>query len=125
MENFANNYNWRTAGLNTDRDNGNGSLIRISPLLFPLLYNKNITDPYSHISNFSSLTHAHKIAIYSYFIYIIYAKHLDLTKDAHLAHENLIKDLASICIRKMNTFSVSSLLVLKRLIQVNLIIEDL
>ncbi|MCS7474805.1 ADP-ribosylglycohydrolase family protein [Myroides odoratus] len=95
IENFANDYNWRTAGLNTERDNGNGSLMRISPLLFPLLYDKNITYPYSYISNFSSLTHAHKIAIDSCYIYLIYAKHLVLTKDVRLAYESLINDLAS------------------------------
>jgi len=40
IENFANDYNWRIAGLSTERDNGNSSLMRISPLLFSLLYNK-------------------------------------------------------------------------------------
>ena len=96
IENFANDYNWRTAGLNTERDNGNGSLMRISPLLFPLLYDKSITDSYSYISNFSSLTHAHKIAVDSCHIYLIYTKHLALTKDAQQAYESLIQDLASI-----------------------------
>nr|WP_286412813.1 ADP-ribosylglycohydrolase family protein [Myroides marinus] len=47
------------------------------------------------MSNFSSLTHAHKIAIDSCYIYLIYTKHLVLTKDAHLAYENLIYELAS------------------------------
>lgn len=94
IENFANDYNWRTAGLNTERDNGNGSLMRISPLLLPLLCDKSITDPYSYISNFSSLTHAHKIAVDSCYIYLIYAKQLFYTKDPHLAYENLTQELA-------------------------------
>ncbi|KUF41716.1 hypothetical protein AS361_01495 [Myroides marinus] len=95
IENYAYGSNWQDCGMKNENDNGNGSLMRISPLLFPLLYDKSITDPYSYISNFSSLTHAHKIAIDSCYIYLSYAKHLVLTKDAHLAYENLIHELAS------------------------------
>ena len=93
IENFRNDYNWRTAGLNTERDNGNGSLMRIAPLLLPLLFDDTISNPYQYISNFSSLTHAHPISVDSCFIYLTYAKHLYYTKDTTLAFVRLKEEL--------------------------------
>ncbi|MGQ8870115.1 ADP-ribosylglycohydrolase family protein [Myroides sp. TSA_177.3] len=93
IENFRNDYNWRTAGLNTERDNGNGSLMRIAPLLLPLLFDDTISNPYQYISNFSSLTHAHPISVDSCFIYLMYAKHLYYSKDALIAFVRLKEEL--------------------------------
>lgn len=94
IENFANDYNWKTAGLKTERDNGNGSLMRIAPLLLPLLYDKTITDAYQYVSNFSSLTHAHTISVDCCYIYLQYAKHLYHTKDTKLAFVYLKEELS-------------------------------
>lgn len=93
IENFRNDYNWRTAGLNTERDNGNGSLMRIAPLLLPLLFDDTISNPYQYISNFSSLTHAHPISVDSCFIYLMYAKHLYYSKEALIAFVRLKEEL--------------------------------
>lgn len=93
IENFRNDYNWRTAGLNTERDNGNGSLMRIAPLLLPLLFDDAISNPYQYITDFSSLTHAHPISVDSCFIYLMYAKHLYYSKDASIAFVRLKEEL--------------------------------
>lgn len=93
IENFANDYNWRTAGLNTERDNGNGSLMRIAPLLLPLLFDDTISNPYQYVTDFSSLTHAHPISVDSCFIYLMYAKHLYYSKDAPIAFVRLKEEL--------------------------------
>ena len=95
IENYAYGSNWQNCGMANENDNGNGSLMRISPLLLPLLYDKSITDPYRYISNFSSLTHAHNIAVDACYIYLMYAKHLFYTKNALLAYEHLVQELAS------------------------------
>ncbi|MHC5354956.1 ADP-ribosylglycohydrolase family protein [Myroides sp. LJL115] len=95
IENFAYGSNWQNCGMRNENDNGNGSLMRISPLVLPLLYDTSITDPYKYISQFSSLTHAHKIAVDCCYIYLMYAKYLAMTKDAQLAYENLITDLSA------------------------------
>ncbi|WP_158960290.1 ADP-ribosylglycohydrolase family protein [Myroides fluvii] len=95
IENFARDYNWRTAGLNTERDNGNGSLMRIAPLLLPLLYDQTITDPYPYIRDFSSLTHAHPISVDSCFIYLMYAKQLYYAKDVALAFVKMKEELGT------------------------------
>lgn len=91
--NFDQKRDWTTSGLNTEQDNGNGSLMRISPLLFPLLFDKKITDPYSYIANFSSLTHGHALSIDSCYIYLQFAKHLYTTKDTTSAYTELVKEL--------------------------------
>lgn len=93
IENFSNDYNWKTAGLNTERDNGNGSLMRIAPLLLPLLFDDTISNPYQYITDFSSLTHAHPISVDSCFIYLMYAKHLYYSKDAPIAFVRLKEEL--------------------------------
>ncbi|MDM1046055.1 ADP-ribosylglycohydrolase family protein [Myroides sp. 1354] len=93
IENFIADYNWRTTGLNTERDNGNGSLMRIAPLLLPLLYDQTITDPYQYICDFSSVTHAHSISVDSCFIYLMYAKQLYYAKDTALAFVKMKEEL--------------------------------
>ena len=59
-------------------DNGNGSLMRILPIVFYLFY-KNITDEnkiYEIVKSTSSITHGHEISIMGCLIYVIYALNL-------------------------------------------------
>ena len=63
-------------GGRSERDNGNGSLMRILPLAFYLhAYTKN-EEPFGIIHNVSSLTHAHKRSQIACGIYLIIAKSL-------------------------------------------------
>lgn len=94
IENYAYGSNWQNCGMKNERDNGNGSLMRIAPLLLPLLHDKTITDFYQYVSDFSSLTHAHTISVDCCYIYLQYAKHLYHTKDTKLAFTYLKEELS-------------------------------
>ena len=64
------------SGKNDPGANGNGSLMRILPLLF---YVKEISDPqerYEIIRQVSAITHAHERSTLSCFYYLEYARHL-------------------------------------------------
>ncbi|MFD0700130.1 ADP-ribosylglycohydrolase family protein [Myroides pelagicus] len=93
IENYAYGSDWKSCGMRNERDNGNGSLMRIAPLVFPLLYDNTITDKYTYISDFSSLTHGHKIAVDACYIYLCFAEYLILTKDADKAYQQLKQTL--------------------------------
>ena len=66
-------------------ENGNGSLMRMLPLLFYLI-DKPVNERFKVIHEVSSLTHAHERAIIGCFIYIEFAIHLLKLKDKHAAY---------------------------------------
>jgi len=76
------------AGGNTEMDNGNGSLMRILPLLF-YIKDMDIEDRYKHIHDVSSLTHGHIRSVLACFIYIEFAAELLKTKDKYIAFERM------------------------------------
>jgi ADP-ribosyl-[dinitrogen reductase] hydrolase len=55
-----------------EKDNGNGSLMRILPLVFYLEYEKDIEVIYQKVKAVSSITHAHFRSVFACFIYVIY-----------------------------------------------------
>lgn len=60
-------------GLDGEYDNGNGSLMRILPVVFYCYYKKcSESEVYELVKNISSLTHKHEISILACFIYTIY-----------------------------------------------------
>ncbi|PWT71243.1 MAG: hypothetical protein C5B59_18555 [Bacteroidetes bacterium] len=63
------------SGGTTEGDNGNGSLMRILPLVF---YVKDLphNETYDRVREVSSITHAHVRSVLSCFIFIDFAKHL-------------------------------------------------
>ncbi|MBP1650942.1 MAG: ADP-ribosylation/Crystallin [Bacteroidetes bacterium] len=64
-----------TAGGNDEDCNGNGSLMRILPLLF-YIKDLDIHDRYCHVGDVSSLTHRHIRSIACCFIYLEVALHI-------------------------------------------------
>lgn len=60
------------AGGMTESDNGNGSLMRILPLLF-YIRDMTIEDRYDKVLEVSSLTHAHFRSVFACFIYLEFA----------------------------------------------------
>lgn len=65
------------AGGNSERDNGNGSLMRILPIVFYLkYYKKSIEERFKIISDVSCITHGHIRAILACFIYCEFALEL-------------------------------------------------
>lgn len=95
IENYSYERDWKTAGLKGERDNGNGSLMRVAPLLIPLLFDKTISDPHQYINDFSSLTHAHQLSVNCCIIYLEFGVQLYRFKDSALAFEEMKNKLAS------------------------------
>jgi len=76
------------AGGTTGDSNGNGSLMRIAPLLF-ILYNKPVHERYLVIKQVSSLTHAHILSVFACFYYLEYALLLYNGTDGMMAYNIL------------------------------------
>jgi len=108
----------------SDNDNGNGSLMRIMPILFYLqsIYGTKITEynkAMEIIHNVSSLTHAHKRSLIACGIYISVASMLTVDKDLESAvergiynaveyykkHDEFVNELAYYKRLSNNTFS--------------------
>jgi len=62
-----------------EEDNGNGSLMRILPLVFYLQKENDIETIYKKVKEVSSITHAHFRSVFACFIYVIYC--LEILKD--------------------------------------------
>lgn len=69
-------------------ENGNGSLMRILPLVFHIK-NKSISERYSLTKQVSSLTHGHIRSVTSCFYYLEFARHLIDGKDKFETYESL------------------------------------
>jgi len=81
LTNYANGEEPLKSGGTGERDNGNGSLMRILPLFFYLqkTYGENFNEkekPYEIIHNISALTHRHKRSMIACGIYITIADYI-------------------------------------------------
>ena len=81
LTNYANGEEPLKSGGTGERDNGNGSLMRILPVLFYLqkTYGENFNEkekPYEIIHNISALTHRHKRSMIACGIYITIADYI-------------------------------------------------
>jgi ADP-ribosylglycohydrolase len=69
-------------------DNGNGSLMRILPLLF-ILFDKPIKERYDITKQVSSITHGHIRSVIACFYYLEFARQLFLGKNKFEIYKNL------------------------------------
>lgn len=69
----------RNSGNFFAEDNGNGSLMRILPLVFYLQIENDIEVIYLKVKEVSSITHAHFRSVFACFIYVVYC--LEILKD--------------------------------------------
>ena len=74
--------------------NGNGSLMRISPLLFYLL-DKPINERYEITKQVSSITHGHIRSVIACFYYLEFARQLFAQKDKFEIYKNLQTEIAN------------------------------
>ncbi len=81
-------------GVNED-ENGNGSLMRILPLIFHLKAVPSAENRYQLVKDISSITHGHFRSVFSCFVYCEYALKLLRGQDKFEAYEALKKDLES------------------------------
>lgn len=80
------------AGGLMEDDNGNGSLMRILPLLFSITH-LNIEQQYHRVKEVSSITHAHFRSVFACFIYMQVANNLLLGKDAKAAYTTAVNNV--------------------------------
>ncbi|MDD3051133.1 MAG: ADP-ribosylglycohydrolase family protein [Candidatus Cloacimonetes bacterium] len=81
-----------SAGGIDEKSNGNGSLMRILPLLFYLL-NKPINERYNFTKQVSSITHAHIRSVIACFYYLEFAKQIIEGKDKFEIYQNLQSEI--------------------------------
>lgn len=80
------------AGGGGEKDNGNGSLMRILPILF-YVRDMPVEKRFQCISDVSSLTHKHIRSVLACFIYIEFARQILETADKWKAFENTRKEV--------------------------------
>ena len=88
ITNLSNGIHPSLAGGFDEVDNGNGSLMRILPLVI-LLKDLNIEKRFDLVKEVSSITHAHNRSIISCFYYLEFALQLMEGKDKFAIYENL------------------------------------
>jgi ADP-ribosyl-[dinitrogen reductase] hydrolase len=82
------------AGGFDESDNGNGSLMRILPLLFNLL-DKPINERYNITKQVSSITHGHIRSVIACFYYLEFAKQIFEGKDKFEIYKNLQTEVSN------------------------------
>jgi|SRR6218665_146649 len=70
-----------------EKDNGNGSLMRILPLAFHLAKENHTEAIFQKVKEVSSITHAHFRSVFACFIYTIYALELVKKRDKWEAYD--------------------------------------
>lgn len=108
-------------GCKSFRECGNGSLMRIMPVVFYLLKNRN-ADVYDAVRRVSSLTHAHEVCVLACNIYVrlcLEIKELRSNNDANMSdaqmHEFMSAQLRSICEGAKVLFSDEAMKLYERL----------
>lgn len=108
-------------GCKSFRECGNGSLMRIMPVVFYLLKNRN-ADVYDAVRRVSSLTHAHEVCVLACYIYVrlcLEIKELRSNNDANMSdaqmHEFMSAQLRSICEGAKALFSDEAMKLYERL----------
>lgn len=98
VHNIAKGHQPELCGGFEEKDNGNGSLMRILPLVFYLYKENDVEVIYKKVKEVSSITHAHFQSVFACFIYVIYC--LELLKgidkiDAYTNMQNIVSDFLS------------------------------
>ena len=68
-------------GGDSEMDNGNGALMRISPVMFAVLYNKDFQYLINMVRKYSGVTHRHPRSVLGCVIYVFFLKRLFLHED--------------------------------------------
>jgi ADP-ribosyl-[dinitrogen reductase] hydrolase len=88
IERIAEGVNPEIAGGKDESSNGNGSLMRISPLVFHLM-DKPIDERYEITKQVSSITHGHIRSVIACFYYLEFARQLIENKNKFEIYKNL------------------------------------
>lgn len=94
IHNIAKGHQPDLCGGFSESDNGNGSLMRILPLVFHLQKENDIEVIYQKVKEVSSITHAHFRSIFACFIYVIYCLEILNDKDKFEAYNEMKNTLS-------------------------------
>lgn len=83
-----------------EKDNGNGSLMRILPLVFYLESEEDIEVIYKKVKAVSSITHAHFRSVFTCFIYVIFSLEILKGKDKFQAYKQMQNIIAEFLVDK-------------------------
>lgn len=90
-----------------EKDNGNGSLMRILPLVFYLQKEKDIEVIYQKVKQVSSITHAHFRSVFSCFIYVVYCLEILKGREKFEAYREMQRILSKFLEdKKYNEFEI-------------------
>ncbi|MDR3266850.1 MAG: ADP-ribosylglycohydrolase family protein [Tannerella sp.] len=105
------------AGGFCETDNGNGSLMRIAPLVF-YLFDKHIDERFEITRQVSSITHGHIRSVIACFYYLEFAKQLLEGKDRFMVYKNLQSEITAYLISR--SLPQSEIAVFDRLLKGNI-----
>lgn len=89
IQRLKNGESPRYSGNMMQHDNGNGSLMRILPIIFYLWKESDLDKIYKTVKEVSSITHAHFRSVFACFIYVVFALELLKCDDRKLAYQNM------------------------------------
>lgn len=89
IHNIAKGHQPELCGGFYEEDNGNGSLMRILPLVFYLQKENNPEFIYQKVKAVSSITHAHFRSVFACFIYVMYCLEILKDKDKFEAYKEM------------------------------------
>lgn len=89
IHNIAKGHQPDLCGGFSESDNGNGSLMRILPLVFYLQKENDIEVIYQKVKEVSSITHANFRSVFACFIYVIYCLEILKEKDKFEAYSEM------------------------------------
>ena len=90
IDKFINSNNINTCGGNSFENNGNGALMRISPVCLALLSEEhNWNTIVTRLKNITALTHSHQISLLGNLIYFVFFKTLIETKNKYVAYDTM------------------------------------
>lgn len=82
------------AGGTGEKDNGNGSLMRIAPLAFYMFGIRNAEERFRIVRDVSSITHAHEWSVAACYIYVEMLNKLRMGRKKRAAYAELRDDFA-------------------------------
>lgn len=89
IQNIVKGHQPELCGGFSESDNGNGSLMRILPLVYYLQKEKDIEVIYKKVKEVSSITHAHFRSVFACFIYVVYCLEILKDKDKFEAYKEM------------------------------------
>jgi len=118
LRRIMNGENPTEAGGKDENSNGNGSLMRILPLVF-YIYEKPIEERFAITKEVSSITHAHIRSVISCFYYLEFARQILLGNTVYGSFLNVIPELREFL--EKSGISPDEIAQLKRLLDLNFI----